>query len=270
MLYCIFRDSGSSRREPVAGINEEPVAVISAKGLSAAISRVSLAGLTPDITRVLAYQRVVEAFHRSHAVIPMRYGSVYEEEARILRFLEENGPRLKSLLDELNGCVEMGVRVLFAETSETERQRCDGDFSRADIPKPGGSAEDRDTARRSQHVAGAGHAYLRKRRVYYGLDKTLIRQRDAMAERCLAAFAGLYVKFKREESASEPVSIGLGLTSPAARRSLLSFYFLVPRTSIELFRQAFRCLSSREPDRLLLSGPWAPYNFVTDDESVNR
>jgi hypothetical protein len=46
---------------------------------------------------------------------------------------------------------------------------------------------------------------------------------------------------------------------------LLSLYFLVPGSAVESFRQAFRHLSATEPARLLLSGPWPPYNFVTNN-----
>ena len=37
----------------------------------------------------------------------------------------------------------------------------------------------------------------------------------------------------------------------------------MPRPAVEPFRQAFRQLTESESARLLLSGPWPPYNFVT-------
>jgi hypothetical protein len=37
----------------------------------------------------------------------------------------------------------------------------------------------------------------------------------------------------------------------------------VPRPAVESFRLAVRQLTERESARLLLSGPWPPYNFVT-------
>ena len=265
MLYCIFRDSPPLLTESVVGIDEEPVAVVCANGLCVAVSRASLSGLTPDVARALAYQRVVEAFHRNHTVIPLRYGSVQEEETRIVRLLENSGPRLKLLLNELHGCVEMGVRILLAPPPETEAQEGNGREGASERLKPGDHAGEPDMDPRPRAgPSGAGLMYLEKRRAYYGLDKLDMRKKAAMAQRCLDAFAGLYVKLKREEIEPEPGRVGLGLSSSSAHRSLLSLYFLVPRTSIELFRQAFRNLSSKETDGFLLSGPWAPYNFVTE------
>jgi hypothetical protein len=50
---------------------------------------------------------------------------------------------------------------------------------------------------------------------------------------------------------------------PSSGRSrLLSLYFLVPRDSVGCFRRAARGLHRNESVKLLLSGPWPPYNFV--------
>jgi hypothetical protein len=264
MLYCIFRDSGPDSREPVAGIAGEPVSVISANGLSAAISRVSPAELTPDANRALAYHRVVEAFHQDRTVIPMRYGSVYEEEARIVRFLEKNEKKLNALLDELDGCVEMGIRILLPEFDGSELHSHEEGYAAADTASENAVSEEPDVPGTFRPSVGAGHEYLRKRRKHYGLDEILTRRRDAMVEHCRQAFQAHYVKMKREDVASEIMHLGSDRTGTAARGSLLSLYFLVPKSSIEPFRLAFRDLSSRESAKLLLSGPWAPYNFVTD------
>ena len=56
--------------------------------------------------------------------------------------------------------------------------------------------------------------------------------------------------------------------APSPRLPLLSLYFLVDRAVVESFRQAFRRLSEAESARLLLSGPWPPYNFVTSGMSL--
>ena len=250
MAYCIFGDSQAQSTEPIFGISGQPVTIISANGLGVAVSLISPSDLTPDTDRALTYQAVVESMHRNRTVIPLRYGNVYEEEAQIVRFLLENEERLKLSLSELNGCVEMGIRVLFAESPEAERQSHESGI--------GGTTPLR------REPSGIGHSYLAKRRALYGLDQTRARRRDAIAGHCRKAFAGLYVKFKREEDESEFTRFGLGLTGSLAHRSIFSLYFLVPRGSIDLFRQAFRELTSRESARLLLSGPWAPYNFVTD------
>jgi hypothetical protein len=41
----------------------------------------------------------------------------------------------------------------------------------------------------------------------------------------------------------------------------------VPRASVESFRRAARHLRPKESVKLLLSGPWPPYNFVDSLET---
>jgi hypothetical protein len=46
---------------------------------------------------------------------------------------------------------------------------------------------------------------------------------------------------------------------------LVSLYFLVPKTVLGRFRRAFGELASNESARVMLTGPWPPYNFVLPD-----
>jgi hypothetical protein len=43
---------------------------------------------------------------------------------------------------------------------------------------------------------------------------------------------------------------------------LVSMYFLIRREDVGPFRRKFERLQEPGAHRLLLSGPWAPYNFV--------
>ena len=99
-----------------------------------------------------------------------------------------------------------------------------------------------------------GLAYLTARKAHYAHQDRWTKEYRQAAERCLAQFAGLFVKSNTE--------------APSPRLPLLSLYFLVPRPAVESFRQAFRHLTETESARLLLSGPWPPYNFVTSGPSL--
>jgi gas vesicle protein GvpL/GvpF len=53
--------------------------------------------------------------------------------------------------------------------------------------------------------------------------------------------------------------------APAAgNRTLVSLYFLVPRAGTLQFREKARAFSSCDI-KILVSGPWPPYNFATLD-----
>jgi hypothetical protein len=206
------------------------VFVLEQNGLSAALSELEESDMNPDVPRVLAYEAVVEYLYRDLTVIPVRFGCQFAGAPQALRFLETHADEYGSLLGKLEGLGEMGIHILLDNAALGSK----GDAQTA-APKP---------------VSGkSGAAYLAsKRERYLGLDRIALEER-VLVEELWNSLAGLYVRRKVE--------------SPGAKGShLLSMNFLVPRTSVESFRLAARQFRSKSPGKLLLSGPWPPYNFV--------
>jgi hypothetical protein len=83
------------------------------------------------------------------------------------------------------------------------------------------------------------------------------------------ALAGLFVKSKMETTAianRQPPIPNHQPTISNHQAPMLSLYFLVPGKSIDPFRRVIRQMRSRmESTKLLLTGPWPPYNFVLPD-----
>lgn len=241
LCYCIGRNPGPELSRPLKGVGGRPVYRLAHRRLSAAVSRIGPAEMAPDLPRIRAYERVVVSCHRQNTVIPMRYGSVVEQESQVIQLLDEHGPLYEALLQELEGCVEMGLRVLlpsgpWAAVTPGGPEAC---REVAGPPPPGsGAAADR-----------LGLAYLTARQAHYAHQDRWTTEYRQAAQRCRAQFAGLFVKCNTE--------------APSPRLPLLSLYFLVPGPAVKAFRQAFRALAETESARLLLSGPWPPYNFVT-------
>ena len=246
LFYCVRRHPQSELSESLLGVGGHPVYQVAHRGLSVALSQIGLGDLDPDIPRVRAYERVVLSYHRRGAVVPMRYGCVVEQESQAIRLLEENASQYEALLQELDGCVEMGLRVLLPSgpwaAVITGGQEVSPEVAGPRPPDPG-AAPDR-----------LGLTYLTARKAHYASQDRWTEEYRQAAERCREQFAGLYVKCKTEP--------------PSPRLPLLSLYFLVSRPAMEPFRQAFRQLTESESARLMLSGPWPPYNFVTAGPSL--
>jgi hypothetical protein len=259
LLYCIFRNPGDTvsgstmkpdgcRPEPVAGVGGRPVFLISCKGLGAVVSETPLfcgnetrSLLSPDISRILEYEKVVESFHNDSTVIPMRYGSLFENESRIVQHLEERREQYEAMLRELDNCVEMGIRVLIPSLE-------------------GGNGEKESPVTRfailDSNTPDSGLRYLKNRMACYARQEQLAEKNRSVIEQCRTAFSGLYVQCRSEDTSA-------ALYQRMLCKPLVSMYFLVPRTQLEPFRSAFRQLCSTRSAKLLLSGPWPPYNFVT-------
>ncbi len=241
LLYCIFRKPITPGLANLKGVGGSPVLTVDDHHLSAATSMIGTQDLVADIPRLLAYERVVEAFHRENTIIPMRYGCVCEGISQLRRLLQGQGRQYQLLLNELEGCVEMGIRLLFpgegpgATSARSERLSGYPRFRASPAPEttPG----------------RPGWAYLAARRERYASLDREAQAQALIAEKMCQAFTGLYVRRRTESRDLEG-------------ERLLSLYFLVPRRSLNRFRQTFQQLCAPPGGKFLLSGPWPPYNFV--------
>lgn len=243
LVYGIVFSQPQSRADaPLSlppGVGGTPVGLIEGGDLAAAVATVESAALTPTVESVTAYARVVEVLHADRAVLPMRYGCVLGGEGDVIQLLHARGETYAEVLRGLEGCVEMGIRMLVGKAA------CGVDGN-ADVQNP-----DFTSGTSSRFP---GRAYLtRRQRVYAEADRHA-HEIARSVEWIRVAFDGLFLRCKREHC-------------PAATRSvssdrLFSFSFLVRRESLESFRQVFHGISRAEHGRFLLSGPWPPYNFV--------
>lgn len=231
LVYCILPRSATDLGSHGKGVDGQPVCLVSHRDLSAATSLLSRKNMQPDISRLRAFERVVAFFHSLSTVIPMRYGCAADDESQVVRMLMEHAEEYGLLLKELEGCIEIGLRILPAGQP----------LPATPPPAPAGDGA----------CPRTGLDYLRARADHYGREKRWREECRQTAERCRKALAGWFVK-----CCSEP---------PSPRTPLLSMYFLVRRGEIESFRRAFGEYRAAEPAKLLLTGPWPAYNFVTMD-----
>jgi hypothetical protein len=94
-----------------------------------------------------------------------------------------------------------------------------------------------------------GAAYLTSLRNRYNSQETLIAEEVLLADQIVVQLAGWSTEQRREVSSSH-------------QGRLLSLYFLTPKSGAEEFRKVVRTISIPRGVKLLLSGPWPPYNFV--------
>jgi hypothetical protein len=232
LVYCIFRGRLPAALEIPDGVGGHGVFTANYHGIGAALSELAEPDSPPDISKLLVYETVVESFYRHLTVIPMRYGCRVESPREAIGLLRKNHAAYSALLHQLQGLGEMGVQILLDTAG-------DGMESNAMPVRARSLPLDWDT----------GAAYLAaKRQRYLGLDRAGWQQRQLVEELC-GSLCGSFVHHKVESPSS-------------SRGRLLSLYFLVPRDSIESFRRAAHLHPAHESVKLLLSGPWPPYNFV--------
>jgi hypothetical protein len=114
MLYGIVAEC-DAKRCPQLNLKH-----IAAQGL-VALARESGAVCTPaaDVDAALDFGAVIERICSDVTVVPMRYGSIMPDETAIRRHLSVGVDGYKKLLEKLEGCLEIGVRILTpAETAQ--------------------------------------------------------------------------------------------------------------------------------------------------------
>jgi hypothetical protein len=244
LLYCVFLGRDEGELDELTGVDGQPISVLAHNGLSAVISLLAVRQLPPvDVTTILSYQRVINHFHHRRTIIPMRYGCIVAGEAQVSRLLEDRFDEYRELLEALDGCDEMGIRVLL-------------DHPVCGEPAPG--LRSSSSGLSVPHPVETGKGYLLARRSHYADRDQLVNAEKAIFDTVCEPFSGLFVRCKVEKST--PVS---GDQRSSCR--LLSLYFLVNRAKVEEFRQVFQAFASRYATKILLSGPWPPFNFVVPD-----
>ena len=224
--HCIMREWNLAGDALPLGVAGEPVSLAAEAGLVAAFSPAPDSCATPTLSLAAGHAQVVAAFHKIRTVLPLRYGRPLDSEARLVELLRERREEFQASLDTLDGCVEMGVRVLVLASAQPP-------------------------AKNARHAAApsSGKAYLARREAQYADTDRRRAQAVEVAAGTRRAFEGLFEKWR------------CGL-SGANGGLLLSLNFLVRRQNLARFRQTFGRLQRTPAHKLLLTGPWPPYSFA--------
>ncbi|MBU4485619.1 MAG: GvpL/GvpF family gas vesicle protein [Candidatus Delongbacteria bacterium] len=237
IIYCLLKAEKNTIHRLPKGIDGLPVKLIKYNEIYAAVSSINQKELpvsNPPVSLILAYENVIEAFYKHTTILPMRYGS-FLEELQVIELLEKHHEEYLLGLKYLKGCTEFGIRMILpVNTQNLQREK--NDFI----------IEDFDSS--------TGSSYLKSLKKFY-LKDDKIKQEDAKLNKwCSCAFAGIYKEYKLENSA----------VNQNNKNRLLSFYFLVWKEFTESFKKQFRELIPPSGGKILMSGPWPPYNFVAN------
>lgn len=244
-VYCVFTSPGDHTDAIPTMAREKGVYLLENNGLCAAVAKVDHPKSSYELSEVISHHKVVESFFRRRTIIPFRFGAMLDEEDEVPALLERNRARYTELLREIDGCAEFGIRIIDEIWSRPDEEAVETVHAQ------------------SEDVTTPGKAYLSRLRRHFQEESLLSDKYRATIEGCHAAFDGMYVKFVSE------VSKGRGVDDDS-RSVMLSLYFLVRIDLIDSFRGAFSEMKAPGGHRIMLSGPWPPYNFVTPATSSRK
>jgi hypothetical protein len=192
-----------------------------------------------------AHHAVVAALAAVTTVLPLRLATVYRDEQRLRRVLDDSQQAFTERLAYLDGSTEWGVKLYL---------QADAAAASPDEPISGAASN-------------PGRAYLQRRR----------EARDQRAEARLAVqeaaeqVTGAALSCAIEQARHRPQQGRLATGTPG--ENLVNDTYLVPNAQADAFRTAVQRAADRfRGIRVDITGPWAPYSFAgaVDSEAIGE
>src|SRR3972149_3992009 len=262
-LYCITK----ALHKPlinVIGLENSAVHTVQYGGIVAVVSEVTMAKTPVSNGNVLRHAAVIEAVQKEQTVLPMKYSSVFKDDAGVIEFLKNRYAVFISDLDRLQDKMEMGLRILMKNTVQNKdienslkvppppltKGGVEGIFKRG-LPHSLilGNKDDEELSD-EKCSSNPGIDYLQQKRAYYAsLDENDARVHE-IVKICHAQFEDICVEFKRDTHSSFLQGVSLN--------------YLIHKDFINEFKNRFNDLKSGLSElQFLCSGPWPPYHFVS-------
>ncbi len=189
-----------------------------------------------DITRdnILKHEEVVEKLMENFTILPMRFLTQFNREEDILLMMKEYYRDFKDNLDRVRNKVEFGVKVIWP--GEIIKKRISAAF-------------EKNSAAVSLPERASVQSFLKEKFEEHKIDKEIQEE----ADKCIALIDNFFNRFVLEKK----------LEKLKSKNLLLSAAYLVEKERQNEFKEAFeRARVTPRGLKFLLSGPWAPYNFI--------
>ncbi len=214
----------------------EDVYTVGYSGIAAVVSRTPVFIFDPTRDNALAHERVIESVMKNHTIIPMSFGTVFRTDEDVREVLRSIYPTLKSVLKQMTGKVEFGLKATW------DRDRIIEELKR----------ENDEIHRFHQEL-------MRKH-----LQSTYFArmQLGRMIDKALSELSASYVRTIYEGLRS--VCVASRDNKPIGDKMILNAAFLIERDREGEFDAAVNRVAHKFSDRLRFkyTGPWPPYNFV--------
>jgi len=112
-IYGIIATEEAPNFGPIGIDNQDEVVTIGTKGLAAVISDSSMDHYVVSRENLSSHTRVIEKVAKFHTILPMRFCTVAESTDEILALLEDREKEFRNLLEDMEGKVEVGIRILW-------------------------------------------------------------------------------------------------------------------------------------------------------------
>ena len=115
-IYCIIKADGDKSFGNIGmGESNEEVKTIIFEELAAVVSSSPVKKYRVSRNNMMTHEKVIEKVMENYSVLPVKFGTVAENTAKIKKILEEHYIEFGDLLVDMNDKKEMGLKALFYE-----------------------------------------------------------------------------------------------------------------------------------------------------------
>jgi uncharacterized protein YcgL (UPF0745 family) len=179
------------------------------------------------------------------SVIPMRFGTIFKEEARIEETLDKDYSKIKEVLDTIRGKQEWSVKIYLKDREKFEQVI--KEKNEAIIEKE-----------KELATLPEGMAFFMEEELKGVIAKEVEKELNNVLE-------GLFERLRKQAVASIKIKI-LGKELTGRREPMiLNAAHLISKEKIENFKEDAERLNQEIQTKgfyIEYSGPWPPYNFV--------
>jgi hypothetical protein len=116
-IYGIIQTEDDQNFGPI-GISNTEVITIGKNGVAACISNSSLDHYVISQENLSRHMNVIEKIGENYTILPMRFCTVSDSTEEIIAFLEDNRRDLKNLLRDMEGKVEITIKITWKKMKE--------------------------------------------------------------------------------------------------------------------------------------------------------
>ena len=251
-LYCVTKDKPSSYNFEDLGIKAHPIYF---QGTYAVVSRVSPDDFSEEsLKKNLAdmgwvekntrlHEKVIEEIMRGQAVLPFKFGTVFENEANVEKLLKTNNLEFKAVLAGLDGKEEWGLKIY-----------CDSEYFKDALCAENERIKEKDN---EITAAGKGKAYFLKKKKGEIIKDIINEKISEYTKDC----------FERLKVTAVDTKINKILPKEVTEKKedmVLNAVFFINKERIKGFVNVLAYLKTKYLNKGLIfdcTGPWPPYNF---------
>jgi hypothetical protein len=207
-------------------------------GISAIVSEIEKDKLTADQPNAILFAGIIEKLEQQFTLLPMRFGSKVDSTEIIYNMLEKNYPEFQKNLQKVENKFEFGLKI-FCDTEKLKEEL----MAKLEANKETSQKADTETKN------SVYREYVNKKLKEHRLEEMLLSYVDSIIAQ--------FTEFLSQLNAVKKIKKKTNATN------IIDAVFLLEKDKKDELVRAVENLQRKYPRlNFILTGPWAPYNFV--------